>query len=128
MEVYDLIPKDKHDFSTVEQLEQLDPTDIAKIGMKLLEWLQDFNWPIASGIKPIVIKNQSVLMEDIKTVLCGFDEDWKYFLILKVLPDISEENISMLLPIVKRIALSPTESEIDAEVHIEARDFLEQRQ
>ena len=63
--IKDLIPKDKFDVSSFEQLMALNDAEIDPIIPELLKWIQDMNWPVA----PSVIK----VVEHNKVSSCGVD-------------------------------------------------------
>ena len=46
-----MLPKDKFDISAVEQLRTEDTQQVIPLLPKMLEWIQDMNWPVA---KPMV--------------------------------------------------------------------------
>ncbi len=46
MNAKELIPKNKFDHETVERLKNLSYEELKPIMPDLLEWLQDFNWPL----------------------------------------------------------------------------------
>jgi hypothetical protein len=58
----------------------------------LLEWLQDFNWPIAREILPIISQHQNVAMPHITAVLRGDDSEWIYWIIALLVPRLTENN------------------------------------
>ena len=124
MNLKDLIPKHKSDFSSIQQLETLTDEDFEKIGLEVLAWMQDINWPIAAAIRDLVVSKQNVMTGHILTVLKGEDEWWKYGLITNVLPFISKNNLEHLLPQLGKMYDAPTPAEIKEEVHDEVVNFL----
>ncbi|WP_228202031.1 DUF5071 domain-containing protein [Clostridium prolinivorans] len=52
--------------------------EIQPIIFELLEWLQNYNWPIAKEILPIVVLHQNIVMPHILTILQANDIMWKY--------------------------------------------------
>lgn len=119
-----LIPKHKNDFSAINALKKLDDAQFKEIGMPILEWLQDVNWPISKEILDLVVKHQSVMTDPILTVLDGSDEWWKYSIITLVLPKLEKETIQALLPKLYAMSEEPTTDEKEIEVFQEVRDFL----
>lgn len=108
-----LIPKNKSDFSTIEELNKLSPDDITPLLPKLLEWIQDINWPIAQEMIKILTKHQVLMVPILKNILVPeqTDDVWKYWIISALLPNFSNETLSLLLDELKRIATNPTEGE-----------------
>lgn len=141
------IPQDKSDDSHIEQLKKLTADEIAPIMAGLLEWTQDYNWPISREIIDIVIQFQEVAIPHMLEILqpdphifqtiCTKKIDgkyplfescyvgiWKYWLIGCVIPFFTKENQEILLPSIQRIALCPTEVEITEEASEVAQDYL----
>jgi len=52
--INELLPKNKSDDSTIEQLSQLSDEQMKPLISSLLKWLQDYNWPIAKKVLPII--------------------------------------------------------------------------
>ena len=92
MSVKDLLPKTKHDFSTLERLEMLTDEEIKPIIYDLLEWLQDYNWPVADGILQILIKREKLVFPYIQNILNGDDLMWKYWIMDLLIPTFSNTN------------------------------------
>jgi hypothetical protein len=70
-------PCDKHDFTSLDQIEASQPRAWAQLVPELLTWLQDPNWPISGRVKEILLLNPTVLVEPIRLVLEGDDEGWQ---------------------------------------------------
>jgi hypothetical protein len=90
--LHELLPKVKDDDSTIEELKKLTDEQIEPIIGSLLEWLQDFNWPVAKEILPIVCQHQNVAMPHITAVLRGDDSQWIYWIIVLLVPRLTEGN------------------------------------
>lgn len=124
--IYDLVPNNKYDISSIERLRQLTNDEITPILPELLKWLQDYNWPIAKEILPILAFHQAPLIPCILELLepGQIDEIWKYNIIAYLIPLFSDDNITSVLPSIKRIAKRPTEDETNEEVEQKAAEFL----
>lgn len=124
--ISDLIPKDKSDNSSIEQLRKLSDEEIAPILLPLLTFLQDINWPIATEILPILASHQNALILYINEILKPEENDdiWKYWIIKKLLPMFSKENANLITPLVNRIVQNPTSGELEEEVTLVAEDYL----
>lgn len=129
IDIYDLVPKDKFDNSNVEKLKNLTDSEIKPILPALLEWIQDCNWPVASDILPVLALHQSDLIPLIHGVLSPNEKNdmWKYWIITWLTPLFSDESIDCILPDIKRIATSPTQSELSEGINEEAVLFLQNR-
>ena len=104
MDIKTLLPKDKFDDSTMSELSQLTDEQIQPIILDLLEWLQDYNWPIAKKILPVLIEHQSVALPYISDILNGDDAMWKYWIMTLFLPELTEMNQSIFVSDVKKLA------------------------
>jgi hypothetical protein len=65
----------------------------APVLMDLLEWLKDYNWPVARIITPALISVGTALVPHVRTILVGNDDMWKYWIISKVIagsPELTE--------------------------------------
>lgn len=121
-----LVPKNKFDESTIEELQKLNDHEITPILLPLLEWIRDINWPVAQKIVPILAKHQVAVTPFIIELLKPeqTDEIWKYWIIAELLGLFQSENLQPVLPSLQRIAEHPTENERDEEVDVAARKVL----
>lgn len=121
-----LIPTDKFDCETVELLYGCSFEEIEPIIPKLLEWLQDGNWPISRPMGTFLLTlPQMKLVPYIMEILDGDDQEWKYFMIGTLAsPDLSKLD-PLFLNEIKRIAFKPTEVEVMCEVNDIAQRVLE---
>lgn len=114
-----LIPKDKFDNSTISQLCKLTDNEIQPIIFDLLEWLQDYNWPIAKDILPIVVLHQNIAMPHILTILQGNDTIWKFWIIELVIPYLIYPNKQLVKSELERLSsLEITDEDINEVVKI----------
>jgi len=109
MEVNKLIPKDKFDIKTAENLINYSFEEIQPIVPNLLEWLQDGNWPVSKTVADFLIPFTENITYEILHIIKGNDEVWKYWILLIFGKKIKDE---ILINEIKRIALNPTEEEI----------------
>lgn len=120
----DLIPKDKFDNSTINQLCKLTDNEMEPIIFDLLEWLQDYNWPIARDILPIVVLHQNIAMPHILTILQGNDIMWKYWIIELVIPYLIYPNKQLVKSELERLSsLEIIDEDIDEIVKL-SKNFL----
>lgn len=113
-----LLPKDKFDNSTFNDLINLKESEISIILPELFSWIADFNWPIAEDILSILIKFPNSLIPLIKNSLneSNNDDILKYWVIIKLLPKLPLKIQNKLLPSIERICNSPTEAEYSEDV------------
>ena len=99
-----LIPKDKFDNSSINKLEKLSDAEIQPIIYELLECLQDYNWPIAREILPIILLHQNIAMPYIIDVLEGNDVMWRYWIMDLVIPNLLVSNKQLLRKSLEELA------------------------
>ncbi|WP_291285208.1 DUF5071 domain-containing protein [Flavobacterium sp.] len=121
MNVKNLIPKDKFDFETVEQLKNYSFEEIESIIPDLLKWLQDMNWPVSRPIAALLIPYCEKISSEILKILQSQDQVWKYW-ILDTFGEIIKDQ--MVLNEIERIAKDPTKEEIDEEVSEIAKKII----
>lgn len=124
--IYDLVPKHKSDKSHLKEIQELSDDEIRPILFLLLEWIRDINWPVASEVLLILAKHQKEVIPLISQVLNPEESDcvWKYWIIKELLPLFSYNNLKLIIPNVRRIAINPTKDEVIEEVDCVASDFL----
>ena len=117
-----LLPRDKFDNSTIDNLSQLTDNEIQPIIGNLIECLQDYNWPIAKDILPIVVLHQNVAMTHILDILQGNDVMWQYWIIELVIPYLISPNKRLLEKELERLA-STTITNEDLEIIVEKANW-----
>lgn len=119
------LSKDKFDNSGLNRLSALPDEEIKSVIPDLLMWIQDMNFPVAPEVCSIIAGHYDVAdIEIIKLLdISQSDELWKYFIITGLLPVI-EKPSENLIKAVRRIAFSPSDSEITEEVNERAKNYL----
>jgi hypothetical protein len=117
MYIHQLKPKDKFDFDTASQLRNYSYAEIKPIVPKLLEWIQDMNWPVARTVADYLESISENLADEILKVLKGNDDIWKWGCLRIYLRTIDKINDEGLLNGIKRIASHPTKGEIEEDVN-----------
>ena len=125
MNIQNLIPKDKHDFDSVNQLRLVDKDALRPIIPDLLVWLQDTNWPISSAVGEILLQFNGELIPYIQDVLKTDDDIWKYYVLSKLVSKFSKEDQSRMLDELNRLAYHPNKWEKSEEVDVIAKEILE---
>lgn len=123
--IKNLIPKNKGDLSAAEKLKNYSYEDLKEIIPNLLEWLQDFNWPVAKPVSEYLESiHDKITTELLAIVKSNEDEVWKYW-IITIFGPIAQS------PIIKneiiRIATSPTKNEMIQEVDEVAKEIVTRR-
>ena len=96
MDVKKLLPKNKHDDSNIDKLYNLTDDEIKPIIYELLEWLQDYNWPVSPKILNVLILRENLVFPYISSILNGNDVMWKYWIMFYLIPNFSEEHKQIL--------------------------------
>lgn len=96
MEIRELLPKNKFDNSNINRLFLLTDEEIKPIIYELLEWTQDYNWPITKEIIPVLLEREDLIFPYIREILQSNDEEWIYWIIKLLLPSFSASHKNML--------------------------------
>lgn len=96
MNVKDLVPKDKHDISNINKLYNLSDEEMKPIVYNLLEWIQDYNWPVAQELVPVLKEREDIIFPYVSDILRGDDFMWKYWIMDLIIPDFSFEHKNAL--------------------------------
>ncbi|MBD8499276.1 DUF5071 domain-containing protein [Paenibacillus arenosi] len=123
----DLLPRDKHDFETVNQLKHAERKELIKLLPELLTWLQDMNWPISIDISEILVKTiPRETIPLVKNILNGDDDIWKEYCLRYFVMNLPSELLALdnLQEDLIRIATKPTKGEELEEVHLTAQEII----
>jgi hypothetical protein len=120
----DLIPKHKSDFDRAYAAVNAGFPRVGPILPELLEWLQDYNWPVAHILAPFLASIGEPLVPHVRRVLDGDDEIWKYWIISCIMSESKVIAVSFR-NYLERLAKTPTEREAHEELDQAARDVLE---
>ena len=114
-----MIPADKNDVGTAEAIvasgNAADP--------RLLEWVQDLNWPVAQTLAPFLASAGGVLVPGIREVLASQDDTWKWSVITGVVAR-SPELVALLCPELERLAAAPSLGELAEDLDRMASELL----
>jgi hypothetical protein len=117
------LPQNKHDVEQARALVALGFPGVEPVLPRLLEWVQDMNWPAAQVLAPFLAGIGKPLPPHIERVLRTDDLAWQDFILSGVVSR-SPELIEELRPQLERLALSPTSAEVADGVALTARDVL----
>ena len=120
-----IVPTNKCDLTACENLKVAEDREVISRLNDLLEWLQDINWPVAPKVLERISSLGQHLVKPITAILEGCDEVWKYWLISCLLPEIDLETRKSFIPMLTKIAKSPTSEEIKEEVNIVSVEVLD---
>ncbi len=119
-----IVPRNKADSVTAARLAGLSPDELSPHIPKLLEWLQDMNWPVARPVLEALLRCDEDLVEPVRTVLRSDDEIWKYWVLTALLTDLSPAILNALRPDIERLAQQSAFDEDQTETRIAARHLL----
>jgi hypothetical protein len=120
------LPTHKADVVAAEQLVTAGMPAVEPVLGSLLEWFQDFNWPVAQELAPLFEGMGVEVVPHLQRILGSDDEVWKYWLVTVILPRLAPAAQFALRPELDRIAQHPTDGEHREEVWLEVQSYLEE--
>jgi hypothetical protein len=120
-----VLPRNKHDFERVEEIKRLDRNKIISLLPQLLEWVQDFNWPIASEIVDLLLTFPEEIVPEMKKVLATNDYIWKYWCLWKLIKELPLEYRELFKEDLNRLSQHPTDDEKLEELDEIAAEILQ---
>lgn len=124
MDIRQLLPKDKHDFDSVNKLKEYDKDALSEVIPELLIWLQDTNWPISLAVRDILIQFDKELIPHIKQILNSDDAIWKYWILTKVVNRLTPDARAELTQEIIRLSNDPQPYDVIEEVDTAAKELL----
>ena len=121
--IFDFIPKNKFDITNVERLKNIEPKEAEPILEGLMEWIQDFNWPVAQELIKALPRFHIQLVPVIQNIFKTNDDIWKLWT-LELLRSFPKKTLLMLQFDIERMAYFPTEGEKIEEVDKSAYEIL----
>lgn len=91
MKPHELLPKNKFDDKNLNIIRKLPDTQIKLVIYELLEWIQDYNWPIANQVLQILVQRQELVFPYISDILKGNDVMWKYWILELLIPSLERD-------------------------------------
>ena len=95
---------------------------------ELLEWMQDMNWPVGSGICEYLSPHVNKIKEDLLNILNSSDDLWKLWIISSLIANSQiRHKIKLdreLILKIKSIADRPTAGETEQGVDIAAKELI----
>jgi hypothetical protein len=121
----DLVPNDKSDVRRAEAAARAGYPAVAPILGRLIEWLQDYNWPVARVLVPFLQTIGAPLVPHIWHVLRTDDQVWKYWVIGTLIQSLPEDAAREFRPELERLAYNPLSAEQTQGLDETARAVLE---
>lgn len=125
-----LIPRDKFDTSTIDELMKLDEITVQLILPDLLEWMADMNWPVAPYIVKVLARFPYSLVPHIRGALAekADDDILKYWILRELMPLFPVSVQRIYIPDIQRIVEHPTAGEKAEELDDYGRRMLAELQ
>lgn len=115
-----MTPADKHDVAIAKAIvtsgDAGDP--------RLLEWVQDLNWPVAQTLAPFLANAGRIVVPGIRKILASNDDTWKWSVVTGIVAR-SQELVVLLRPELERIAKVPSQGERNEGLDRMASELLE---
>ena len=121
-----LAPKSKSDLETANRAVAVGYPAVKPVLSELVEWLQDYNWPVARVLAPFLAKIGMPLVPHIDHVFSTTDETWKYWMIVCLIShndDLYEHYKQKLV----QFAEQPTDNDSRHELDEVARNALDEQ-
>ncbi|MEW5940481.1 MAG: DUF5071 domain-containing protein [Chloroflexota bacterium] len=119
-----LLPKDKGDTDNARAIIALEYPAIAPVLPDLMEWLQDFNWPVAKVIAPYLATIGEPLIPEVIRVLHTNDDIWKMWVLSLIVINMPVHIAMRLRNEIERIVANPTVGETEQGVVEVAEEIL----
>lgn len=121
-----LVPKSKFDLESANRAVAAGYPAVEPVLADLVEWLQDYNWPVAHVLAPFLADIGIPLVPQIDHVFTTNDETWKYWMIVCLIShndELYEHYKTRLI----ELAEHPSESDRVDELDEVARELLEEK-
>jgi hypothetical protein len=120
----ELIPTSKSDVERAEAAVDAGYPAVEPILGELVEWLRDYNWPVAHVLAPFLASLGAPLVPHIWKVLRSTDDVWKYWVIALLIPALPESIAAEFRPELDRLFYFPQSHERIEELNEQARSVL----
>jgi hypothetical protein len=121
----ELLPRSKRDLGAARAVIALGYPAVAPVLPDLLEWLQDYNWPVSRPISDFLASIPEPTAPHIREVLEGNDLIWKYWCIHVLISRMPKEIAEQFRPDLIRLAEHPTSAERIEELDEVAKEAIE---
>lgn len=126
MEGYeDYLPLNIYDLDKVEKLKKLDRNVLEPLLPDLLEYTQDMNWPVASGVVEILLTFPKEIVSHVQAILSSNDDNWKWFILHFLVIKLPVESQVQFKQYLIRVAQTPTQNEIAEELDEIAKEIVD---
>jgi hypothetical protein len=122
--IQNLIPTHKADLERAEAVVKAGYPAVEPILGELIEWLQDYNWPVAHILAQFLASIGTPIVPHISRVLRTDDDVWKYWVIALLLRSLPKAAAVGFRPELERLYYTPQPIERNEELNILAQDIL----
>lgn len=112
-----IVPTNKSDDEACQRLNAASDAEVLPHIAKLLQCLQDINWPIAWPVAQRLSSLGPELVKPICDVLSTTDEVWKYWIVSHLLHTVRRDVYQALLFKLNHMRRNPSKAEREEEVH-----------
>lgn len=124
MNVTDLLPKDKFDDTNLKKIDLLSDEDFSIITYNMLEWIKDYNWPIADDVVKILLKRENLVFPFVLNILeNSSDIMWKYWILNLLAPNFTEFHKMELKPLILKLVNTKIYNEDTKVLYTVALDY-----
>lgn len=120
----DLLPRHKFDNDSVAMIKKMDRDKILPLLPKLLEWIQDMNWPVAPSVLGLLLTFPEEIVPHVQDVLSSDDDNWKWFILHFLVIKLPVESRVQFREYLTRVAETPTHNELAEEIDEIAKEIL----
>ncbi|MCS1381092.1 MULTISPECIES: DUF5071 domain-containing protein [Lysinibacillus] len=121
----DYLPLNIYDVDKVEKLKKLDRNVLEPLLPDLLEYTQDMNWPVASGVVEILLTFPKEIVSHVQAILSSNDDNWKWFILNFLVIKLPVESQVQFKQYLIRVAQTPTQNEIAEELDEIAKEIVD---
>ena len=121
----DLVPMSKFDLARAQAAVEAGYPAVDPILSELIEWLRDYNWPVAHILAPFLESIGDPLVPHIWRVLDTDDDVWKYWVIGILIRALPKATASEFRSELSRLCHNPRPHEKREELDTQARAVLE---
>ncbi len=127
MNINDLVPKNKFDDGNLKKIDLLSNEDFSIIAYNMLEWIKDYNWPIADDVLKILLKREEIIFPVALSILeTSNDIMWKYWILNLLAPNFTESHKMELKPVILTLINNKVNDEDSEILYNVALDYYNQ--
>jgi hypothetical protein len=119
------IPKNKHDFETVERIKRADNQSIQEVLPQIFDWLEDINWPVAKELVKVLPKFDELIIPFVVDLMHRPDGLREYSIYYNMLPLLTQSQLQLLKEELERVAHNPSPFEKEEEYDKIAVEYLQ---